>query len=236
MKYLSIISFILVFSACRYNSRTGSGNIISQTRSLTAFSGVHASGDVHVELQNGSSQSIVVEADDNIISYVETIVSGNILKVRLKDINNLRNATINVIIIAPVIKEIHASASAEISGKNTIISDDKEKIVASSGSKINLQVDVPSVSASASSGANINVSGKTRDTDAEASSGAEVNASGLLAETATASASSGASVKIFGSISINASASSGGNVKYSGGASNIKKNESSGGSVAQGNY
>ena len=226
-----ILPFLIILSASCYNSKTGSGNIISKTMSVGNFTAISATGDVHVNFQNGPQRSVVVETDDNIMPYVEAETEGNTLKIRLKKINNLRNSTVNVNVTSPDVTGFNSSASAEIISKTVITSSGKLELRASSGSKVNLQVDAPSVDAEASSGGNVIASGRTKDVMASASSGSNLNASALRAENADAHASSGASVKVSASISIQAEASSGGTVKYTGGAEKVKKNESSGGSV-----
>lgn len=230
MKYLTFFILVVIFAGC-VNSKTGSGNIISNIRNVGSFNVISASGSVYVTLQKGP-QSVVVETDDNIMRYVETAVSDNTLKIRLKNINNLRNATVNVYVTAPVLKDIDASASAEIASKGSITSDSEIELKASSGSRIQIDLDAPSVKADASSGGSVIVSGRTRNLTAKSSSGSNVNALSLKAENATANASSGGSVKVSASISVKAEASSGATVKYTGGATEVKKNESSGGSVS----
>ena len=230
MKYLTFFILVIIFAGC-VNSKTGSGNIISNTRNVAAFNAISASGSVNVTVQNGP-QSVVVETDDNIMRNVETTVSGNTLKIRLKNSNNLRNSTVNVYVTAPVLKDIDASASAEIESKGSITSDSEIELKASSGSKIQIDLDAPSVKADASSGGSVLVSGRTRNLTAKSSSGSNVNALSLKAENAIADASSGASIKVSASISVKAEASSGATVKYTGGATEVKKSESSGGSVS----
>lgn len=232
MKYLSFFALIILAAACRH-SKTGSGNIVTEKRSTESFMAIHADGPVHVEISRGAP-SVTVEADDNIMSYIETKVSGGTLDVRLRDINSLTNATINVYVTVPELKSLNSSAAANISSKDTISSPDHINLKASSSGKITLLIDAPAVMADASSGSDITVSGRTREITADASSGASVHASGLKAENATADASSGANVRVFGSVTIIATASSGGSVKYTGGAGDVKKNESSGGSVDPG--
>ena len=221
---------IIFFSAC-INSKTGSGNIISNTRNVGAFNAISASGSVNVSVQNGP-QSVIVETDDNIMRYVETTVKGNTLKIRLKNIHNLRNSTVNVYVTTPKITDVNGSASAEIESIGIIKSDSEIELKASSGSEIQIDADAPSVKADASSGGAVTVSGRTRDVTTKASSGSNLNAADLKAENARANASSGASIKVSASVSIKADASSGATVRYTGGATDIKKNENSGGSVS----
>ena len=232
MKYILLFVIVLSATACRVNSRKGSGNIISEKRNTEKFVAINAEGPIHVEIQKGEVPTVTVETDDNIMPYVETKVSGSTLKIRLKGINRLRNSTIRVYIVAPELKELSSSASAEIESKDVITASGTIELEAGSASKIDIALDAPAVTAETSSGGDIIARGRTKTFTATASSGSSVKAADLHAENATGEASSGASVRMFGSVSITANASSGGHVTYTGGALNVKKNESSGGSVS----
>lgn len=232
MKYILLFLIVLSATACRVNSRKGSGNIISENRSTEKFVAINADGPVHVEVKKGEANSVMVETDDNIMPFVETKVSGSTLKIRLRNINRLRNSTIRVFITVPELKELSSSASAEIESKDVIASSGTIELEAGSASKIDVALDAPTVTAETSSGADIIARGRTKNFTAAASSGSSVKAADLHAENATAEASSGASVSLFGSVSITANASSGGEVTYTGGAAKVKKNQSSGGSVS----
>ena len=232
MKNFLLFFLIISATACRIHGKKGSGNIVSEKRNTENFIAINADGPVQVEIKKGITLSVTVETDDNIMPYVETKVSGKTLKIRLRDINRLRNSTVRVYITAPELKELNTSASAEIESKDIITTADNMEMQASSGSKIDVALDAPSVTAETSSGGDIIARGRTKNFTASASSGSSVKAGELLAENATGDASSGASVSIYGSVSIKAGASSGGHVKYTGGAADVKKNESSGGSVS----
>ena len=230
MKYLYFILVTITILSCR-NGMNGSGNIIKATRQLSEFTSMSVSGSIKVEIKTGAVPSLIVEADDNIMPHVITNVSDKNLSIKLKGINNLRNATVRIFLVVPTLNKISTSASAEVRSAEAIINSDKISFTASSGSLINVNVGAPSISAGASSGADIILSGRTKNLSAESSSGSRVNLFGLKSENATASASSGADIDIFASIGLNASASSGAKVNYKGGATSVVKNVSSGGSV-----
>ena len=230
MKYLYFILATLTILSCR-NGMNGSGNIIKATRQLSEFTSMSVSGSIKVDIKTGAVASLIVEADDNIMPHVITNVSDKNLSIKLKGINNLRNATVRIFLVVPTLNKISTSASAEVRSAEAITNSDKISFTASSGSLINVNVNAPSISAGASSGADIILSGRTKNLSAESSSGSSVNLFGLKSENATASASSGADIDIFASIGLNASASSGAKVIYKGGATSVVKNVSSGGSV-----
>lgn len=228
MKNLLIVfASLLFFSACRY--RTGSGNIVTEKRSTGSFTGVSAAGGFQVEIKNGPAEEVTVEADDNLIKYIETDVSGGQLRIRLK-VHNVNDAHLKVFITAPEINKLNASAAADIEAKDGLKSSGEINLQASSAAKITTAVDAPSVKADASSAGEISLSGRTKNFTAESSSGSNIKASQLLSENTVATASSGASAHVHASVTLEANASSGGNINYLGGA-NVKVSQSSGGSV-----
>ena len=231
MKYLYFLLLTLAVVSCK-NGMRGSGNIVKETRQVSDINSVSVSGSIKVDVKNGLIPSLIIEADDNIMPHVVTNLSDNNLSIKLKGINNLKNATINIHLVVPTISKLTTSASAEIRSSEVITNTEKITFGASSGSLINVNVDAPVIFADASSGADIILTGRTKNLTAQSSSGSKVNLIALQAENVSASASSGAEITIFASVGINANASSGGNVKYKGGAASVVKNVSSGGSVS----
>ncbi len=230
--YLFIVAIIFVATSCN-NGKRGSGNIITETRNVSTFTKVNAATSIDVDVQQGTETSVIVEADDNLIKYIETTVVGNELRIRLKNISIWNDATIKVHVVSPRFEAFSASASAEIIGKNTITSTNNIKLKASSSSNIDLEIDAPSVDVDASSSADITASGRTKTVSVDASSSALVELDRLQAETATVKASSSADVSIFASVKINAKANSSADIKYTGGATDIVKSENSSGSVTK---
>ena len=204
--------------------------MISQTKDVGSFNGINVSNSFKVEVKNGPVTSVVVEADDNLVKYVEVKVVNNILRISLDNIT-VDDAHLRVLITAPSIEEIKTSAAAEVVVKGSLLSDKAIRLNASSASEIKATLDAPSVEVDASSGSEVTVSGRTRDLDVSASSGADVNARELLTENSNAKASSGADISVNASISVDASASSGGSITYRGAAASIKKSNSSGGDI-----
>lgn len=222
---------VLMLISCRHKS--GSGILVKEERNVSAFESVHAAGPFEVILLQGDARKVTVESDDNLIRYVETDVSGQTLKIRLREAFNFRNGHFKVFVTSPRYASVHASASADIESDGLIKSPDAISVKSSSAGAVTLELDAPSIELDASSGAKIDSKGRTRKLSAEASSGATVDAGSLLSENTEASSSSGATVNVHASVSLNASASSGASVHYNGGAADIRKKESSGGSVSK---
>ena len=66
----------------------GSGKSATETRALDAFEAVALSGAMELVVRQGAQQSVQVQADDNLLPMLETLVeagrNGNTLKVRWK--------------------------------------------------------------------------------------------------------------------------------------------------------
>ncbi len=230
MKKVLLFAIIVSAISCNY-SRRGSGTIVTETRNLAPFTSVNVTGSIDVEVQQGDKSEVVVEADDNIIQYIETESAGGTLTIRLKRHSSLRNATLHVRLISPEYKSLSTSASAEITSLSTLTSANKITLKASSSSEMKLQLDVPSIFIDASSSADLTLSGRTKQIDINTSSSSDVDMQQLKAETVTANASSSSTVILFASLAINASASSSADISYTGGATNVQKKESSSGTV-----
>ncbi len=215
--------------------KTGSGNYVTQTRSVGSFDAVTVGGGFDVEIKIGSPAKVVIEADDNIINDIQSEVSNGQLKVSLSDGLSLNDAHMKVFITSNEINRINSSASAKVVVLGEMQSNENIILKASSGSNISANINCPATEADASSGAEIFVKGRTKTLKAESSSGATIKASDLLSENTIAQSSSGASTRVHASVQLNAKASSGGSVIYRGAATAVIK-ESSGGSISKENY
>lgn len=231
MKNTLILLFTLVtLASCQYT--TGSGNIITETRPAGNFDGITVGGGFEVEVKIGPVTSVVVEADDNVMKYIEISTLGNTLKISTEDLHNYSDVHLKVFVTTPSLKTIKASTSAQVVVQDVLTGSNKLTFKSSSGANIKSEIDAPEVEADASSGASITLNGKTKTYSTEASSGAEIQSWNLLSENTTVKVSSGASARVYASVSLTATASSGATVSYHG-AANVNKTVSSGATVTK---
>jgi hypothetical protein len=85
----STLVVILVLSslACTFNMPSGirgSGSVLEQERDLSGVTGVTLAmgGTLNIEL--GEEQQLRIEAEDNLIPYIETNISGSMLEIGLR--------------------------------------------------------------------------------------------------------------------------------------------------------
>ncbi len=216
MKKLTILctALIILLSSCHFTS--GSGNIVSEKRSVSNFTGLNVSNAFEVEVKIGAVTEVRVEADDNIMRYVRTEVSGNTLTIKVEDLHNINNVHLKAYVTMPVLSSIDASSAADVKVLDAIKGTGKLSFNASSAADIEADVEAPEVEAEASSSGTVKITGKTKTYKAQASSGANIKTADLLSETTNVNVSSGADADVYASVSLTAEASSGGNVNYRG--------------------
>jgi hypothetical protein len=84
---LLLFVFVIVFaaSACivPFTPRLvrGSGDTIKETRDVRGFDEILITGAGTVIISQGSSESLVIETDDNLMKYIETEVKGDTLEI-----------------------------------------------------------------------------------------------------------------------------------------------------------
>ena len=62
----------------------GSGKVISEDRTVSGFSEISLSGSGKIIITQGDKEALKIEAEDNIIPYLNTTVRGDVLRLRSK--------------------------------------------------------------------------------------------------------------------------------------------------------
>ena len=199
----------------------GSGNVITETRQTGNFTGIDAGGAFEIEVRTGSATEVKVEADDNLIKYIETRVSGNTLTITTKEGINFNNGHYKVYITAPEINAINSSGAATITVKNTLKSSGKITLESSGAATLTGEIDAPEVSIDASGATNVTITGRTKNYTLEASGSATVKTGSLMSETAKVNASGASGVYVYSSVSLNAEADGAATVHYKGSGSTV---------------
>ncbi len=228
-----IVAFMLVLSAVSCISITGirgSGNVVTEERSVSGFDKVAISAGMNLYLEQGSREYLKIEAEDNILQNITTEVNNGKLTVRFKNLIGSVSSTepINVYLTVVNIKELDASSGVVIDSKE--INADNLKIRISSGASGEIIIKANSLDVNLSSGSTLKLSGTVESQKADLSSGVEYRASDLASKNADINLSSGASAEISVSDNLDVNISSGASVEYSGTPA-IVSNISSGGSL-----
>jgi hypothetical protein len=109
--FLSVMLGIAVFSSC--HKITGKGDIVSENRIVTAYTGINLSIEGDVYYTPDSIYSLEIIAQQNVIDAIETFVESGRLIIKLKDHTILgKHDPIQININAPHVSAFDLSGSA----------------------------------------------------------------------------------------------------------------------------
>jgi hypothetical protein len=205
----------------------------TETRSVGSFRGVKAQEAIDVYLKKGTKEEVKIEASGVATSEVLTELSGDYLKIHMKD-GRYRNKTVKVYVTYVQLNKVSVSSAATIY-HDGVLKTDKLELNASSAGNMEMQIEANTLQAEASSAAEIEITGNAKKAYLDASSAGEIDAFDLLTETVTADASSAGDIKVSVRTELNAEASSGGSIRYRGNPDKSNTHASSGGSVRKSN-
>lgn len=232
-----LITLVMAFfmTSCHFDielgeGHKGNGNVVTETRTLSSeFTEVSAAEGLDVYVTQDDNVSITIEADENIIEFIETELKGNELVIHTSEkIGRAKSKKIYVSL--PRIEKLSSSSGADLYTQG-VVKADKLELHSSSGADLRASVNAGEIICKSSSGSDIRVDGTATTVMADASSGSDIQAGDLETKNAYAEASSGADITVNPSDKLDAKASSGGDVRYKGNPDVVSNKGSFGGSV-----
>ena len=193
------------------NGVQGSGRAKSETRNVSDFKMVDASSAMYLEIAAGKEFSVQVEADDNLLQYIKTDVSGDTLKIYSKG-NISPKTKINVKISMPELTGLEVSGASNASVSNAM------------GNSIELK---------ASGASEVKIEGEVKNVKLEASGASAIEAETLKCQNADAHASGASTITTAPANDLTAEASGASNIFYTGEPKNIEQNSSGASSVKE---
>lgn len=229
---LSLTLFSCNFDLNLNSGVRGNGDVTTETRTVhQSFTTIKATEGLDVYLTQGDSESITVEADENLHELILTDIEEGVLKIHTKE--NIGNASAKKVHVTfKDISSIISTSGSDVYSKNTMTVETLN-LKSTSGSDMKLDVNTSVLYCNATSGSDMRLSGKTTKLIAEATSGSDIKAADLIAESSEVKATSGADITVNTSKELTAKATSGGDVKYYGNPEKVNKSDSSSGSIKQ---
>ncbi|MDQ2720766.1 MAG: DUF2807 domain-containing protein [Bacteroidota bacterium] len=212
----------------------GKGQIKKETREVNAFTSLSSGGAADVQITYGNSKSISIEADENLLPYIETSVEDGKLTIKSKKNVNLKTRSKIVVLVSMTkISSLQQSGSGTITGDGAFINDGKTEITTSGSGNIKLGFDsFKGLDLSISGSGNINLSGKSTDNiSARISGSGNIDCSSISSNDVDAKISGSGNIKVFANNSIDAKINGSGNVYYKGRATDIKSKVAGSGKV-----
>lgn len=178
IKQLFFGAAILLFATTScIDNFTIRGNGVNATdgRITNNFEKVKSSGDFDVHITNGDELEVVVSAEQNIIPYIETYVSGNTLNIDIRGMHNIKNSLpMEVFVTLPHLEGLKLSGSGVIT-TDYFYSDNFDINISGSG-YISAAIDVEKVDASVSGSGKLELAGVASNADFDISGSGKIDA------------------------------------------------------------
>lgn len=238
MKLFSTIILIsmVVFCSCNFWQKDvhGNGKIQKEPRSVNSFTGVEVRGAIDLVITQDPTRKVEIEADENLLQYIEVKTSGDDLIISTKDGYDLdATRSITAYVSAPEVTSVEASGACKVKGTNQLSSGSRLEISLSGASHANLDTKNPEVRAELSGASKLTLRGAAKDISFDASGSSHIEAFDLLSENATVDVSGASSANIFASVKVDADASGASRVRYRGGATSVQSDASGASSVVK---
>lgn len=212
----------------------GNGNIKKETRTASGYTAVSSGGAFDVDISYGNSGSISIEADENLLPYIETVVEGNELKLRTKKGYNIKTKNkMKVTVSLTKLTALRVSGSGNVRGDGNFSNDGTTDISISGSGDIKLSFDrFAALEIKISGSGSMKLKGKeTSKISATISGSGNIDAYDVSANEVTAKVSGSGNVNVTATKSIDAAISGSGNVNYKGSVADIKQKTSGSGKV-----
>jgi hypothetical protein len=236
MNRLLIIAFcnLVILSSCHFfhgEHIQGSGNVITQARSVSNFTGVDVSSAIDLYLKQDSAFAVKVEIDDNLQQHIIVREANGILYIKQEDNTSLdASGKIKVYVSAPLFKSMEASGACNIISENKLSSNEAIDIGLSGSSDARLELKAPKVSAGLSGACKLTLKGEAKEFTVDGSGSSDVRCFELMTEQTKIDVSGACDAEVFASVKLDVQASGSSDIKYKGNAA-VSQDISGAGSV-----
>jgi|SRR5688572_2060473 len=182
---IATISIGFLFTSCK-KEINGSGHYVTQTRTVSNFNEVSSNGDFDVILVEDSISRIELNGEDNILPEIETIVSGNELRICFnKHLYSYDHSGVTITIYNPSFNGIHLQGSGNISSYDTLTSGKLDVNLTGSGN-MDLLVNNTFLNSRISGSGSITLQGEVSSAKHIITGSGNLNAFSLVSTEATA--------------------------------------------------
>jgi len=177
-KYLALLILLTAIvgglSSCMLNCVHGSGSEATESRKVTDFSRIDISGGFNVVLKQDSSLTLKITADDNLLKYIKTNVSGGRLHIYTR--RNLCNGGhMNIYIGIRNLEELKASGGIEVQSEGKIVTGDMH-FKLSGATRITMDINAANVTTRGSGSTELNLKGQATSHTIDLTGSGKVNA------------------------------------------------------------
>lgn len=225
----SIFTLLIIGTSINYAIAQSSKNV-----NVKSFNQVTVSSGIDLYLTQGSTETLTIKGNDDLIKDVIVEQNADAITIRYKEGINwgrlFKNQTIKVYLNYKTLTGLNASGGSDVYAQNNIKSDILN-LRASGGSDLKLMLTVKDLTLTISGGSDADLKGSGENLQLTASGGSDVNAFGYSVNNAKATVSGGSDANLYVNKALEASASGGSDINYKGKASLRKTSSSKSGDI-----
>jgi len=193
----------------------GNGIPVTEVRPANNFNKVISSGDFEVYITKGMKLEVVVNAEQNILPYIETTFSENTLLISQRSLHNFKTRLpMKVYVTLPVLTGVNQSGSGLIT--TDYFSAERIGLFVSGSGSITTSVDANIVDASISGSGWLKITGDATESNLTISGPGNINSHNLMVNNCNAIISGSGYMQVYALKAISARISGSGNVYYTG--------------------
>ncbi|MGI9545108.1 MAG: head GIN domain-containing protein, partial [Cyclobacteriaceae bacterium] len=205
---------------------------VKRDREVPPFSGLEVGGAFHVEIKQGNTSSLSIEAQEDLHEDIETKVSGGILRIYMDwpRFKWDRHEKIYVYIQVKELEHLDVSGAGHLKSTNTIVTDRLDLDISGAG-HLDLDLDARTLQVEVSGAGDTNLEGKAVEQNVILNGAGVYDASDLSSERTTIKSSGAGSASVRASKAIEAKATGASNIRYYGDPEKVMVNSSGAGSI-----
>lgn len=215
---------LFVAQSCQTNCIQGSGKEATDNRKIAEFTKLDIAGSFNVTLVQDSSNSVTINADDNILSIIKTDVSGDKLKISTDNKNICSAKEVTITIGMRNIKSISASGAVQLTSNGRINAADLD-LHLSGATKVDMDIAAANIETEGSGVTDITLKGQASSHSVQLSGSGKLSAFDFVVGSYSieTSGQSDCEVNVLNELNINSTGAS--DIKYKGNPATIHKNK-----------
>lgn len=192
----------------------GNGNIKTQDRNVSGFTGLDVSGGFEVQVTQGNNEGLRIEADENLLDNIKTEVRNGVLHIYNEGNITTKNS-MKAYVTVKELNSLDISGGVKVTGRSTF-KPKAFKMDLSGASNIKLDLVTERLVADMSGASKIALTGRADVLLLNMSGASDVNAEDLEAKDVKVEASGASKVRVFAKESLAIDASGASQVRYKG--------------------
>ncbi len=203
-------------SSCMERIR-GNGNMTTIHRQVPPFHEITLSGSMNVLVTRGTGSPIEIQAESNLMPYIETVVTGDRLEIKTRPGIWLDpEKEIRVYVTTDDIRAVNLAGSGDITGQNQMEENGPIHFGIAGSGTMKFNLNCPETDVDVSGSGDLMLSGQTRDLKANITGSGNIHGSGLQSEQVDAQILGSGNAEVNCSILLKARIMGSGNLNYTG--------------------